>query len=225
MADPTPQQIQEWKKYRNTWINQIRPAIKKMIVVGEIAQKFQQWAEAHGVLFVDIFNNADDLRISQLVDSYNRVDRAISKVDLGVYALRYNPDGRIDIVAPVGMNPEEYQEDVLGGFGAIIPIILIGLIAGATIVSSIWAVSEYHKSTAKIESSKAVKKIVAGAKEISGMSPEMQAALASLFEKNKEKLKEAGLLDKLLGGGAGNIIAAAIAAGVLLVAYSHYRSK
>jgi hypothetical protein len=224
MPDPTPQQIQDWKKYRTTWINQVRPAIKKMILVGEFAEEFQEWAEVHGVLFVDIFNNADDTRISQLVDTYNRVDRAISKVDLGVYALRYSPEGRIDIVAPLGMDPEEFQADMLSGFGAVIPVIIVGLIVAGTIVASIWAVSEYHKSTAKIESSNSIKKIVAGAKEIAAMSPEMQKALASLIEKNKEKLKEAGLLDQLLGGGAGKMIAIAIAAGVLLFAYSK-RSK
>ena len=52
------------------------------------------------------------------------------------------------------------------------------------------------------------------------MSPEMQAALAKLLEANRERLQEAGLLDQLLGGGSGAVIAGAIAIGIVIYAYT-----
>lgn len=235
--DPTQAQVEDWKLCTNFWIRKTRPQVKKTIFIYKIAEKFQQWLELHGMLFADAFTNADNTRITSLVDTYNRVDNSISKVDLGVYALGYHEDGIISIVAPTGMNPEEYQDDQLAGFGIapIIPIIIKGLIWGATIVGGLWQVKGIVHEANKPEAIAAEAKLMEGkmlhqiTKNFETLTPEMQKLAMKKLAEYRPELVAAGLnpgwLDKLLGEGSGMLIAAAVGIGVLLFAYSKSRSK
>lgn len=214
------QQLAQWRAYANNWENSVRPSVQKAILIGEIARDFQEWADAHGIMFPTIFNSADNEKLLKLADVYNRIDRSNMKVEGGTYGLKFE-GGKIDIIAPISMNPEEYQSDQVTGFG-IGPLIWIAVI-GVVIIGGILATSYLVEQFAKKTGKDTQKKIVESAKEISEMSPEMQAALAKLLEANRDRLQQAGLLDQLLGGGSGAMIAGAIAIGVIIYAYT--RSK
>lgn len=234
--DPTQEQVADWKACTTYWVNKTRPQVKKTIFIYKIAEIFQQWLELHGMLFADVFTSSDKTRVKSLIDTYNRVDNSIAKVDLGVYALGYHEDGIISIVAPVGMNPEEYQNDQLASFGVgpLIPIIIKGLIWGATIVGGLWQVKGIVHEANKPEALAAEAKLMEGkmihqvTKNFDSLTPEMQKLAMKKLLEYRPELAAAGLdtgwLDKLLGAGTGKIIGIAIAAGILLYAYSK-RSK
>ena len=204
----------------NQWNGSIKPKIDRLVLLGNLAQKFQNWADVHGIMFPTIFSQADGQKIAQIVDVYNRINRSILKVEGGTYGLKFT-DGKIDIIAPIDMNPEEYQADIVQGFGYH-PLLWVAVI-GVVVVGAIFATNELVGSMADNTTADTKKKIVDSAKEIAAMSPEMQAALMKLMEENREELEKAGLLDQLLGGGSGMMIAGAIAIGVILYAYT--RSK
>lgn len=168
-------------------------------------------------MFPTIFSSADNTHIQKLVDAYNRVDRANGKVEAGTYGLKFDA-GKMDIIAPVEMPLEEYQADMVTGFG-VHPLIWVAAI-GAVIVGAILGTAHLIDTYAKNTTANTKQKIVESVKEISELSPEMQAALAKLLEENRDRLEEAGLLDQLLGTGTGGMIAAAVAIGIVLYAYT-----
>lgn len=211
------QQYAQWLSYTKVWENRVRPKVRKAILYAEIARDFQRWLDVHGVLFPTVFTNEDNKRITELVDVYNRIDRANSKVEDGVYGLKFE-GGIMDIIAPVHMHQEQYQEDRVTGFG-VHPLIWVGVI-GAVIVGAVVAISALVKSISENTIVNTERKLVEAHKEIAELSPEMQNLYANMLDDKKEKLKEAGLLDKLLGSGSGGMIAAALAIGVILYAYS-----
>jgi hypothetical protein len=196
----------------------VRPAVKKAILTAEIARDFQTWLDLHGVFWPSVFENSDRAKIENLVDTFNRFERAIAKVEDNTYGLKFY-NGKIDILAPATMNPEEYQDDVITGFSGLPVIIAIGVLVVAAIVATAYLI----ETIAGDERIRLANRMIDAAKEIQGMSPEMQTAFKELLEENKDKIREAGLLDKLLGGGSGLIIAGGIALAVLLYAYT--RSK
>ena len=211
------QQLAQWRAYADNWTNSVRPSVQKAILLGEIARDFQEWCDAHSIMFPTVFSSADNEKLIKLADVYNRIDRSNMKVENGTYGLKFT-GGKMDIIAPIGMNPEEYQGDQVTGFG-IGPLIWIAVI-GVVVIGGILATSYLVKQFANKTGKDTEKKIVESAKEISEMSPEMQAALAKLLEANRERLQEAGLLDQLLGGGSGAVIAGAIAIGIVIYAYT-----
>lgn len=220
IVEPNAQQLANWTAYSWAWDNKISKNVHKYILTAEIARDFQTWLDTHGVMFPTVWTSQDQTNANKIIDVFNRIDRANDKVEQGVYGLKFT-EWKLDIIAPLDMPQEEYQSDIVTGFG-LHPLIWVGVI-GAVVVGSIVATSHLLDSIAKNETAKTSTKIVESAKEIANMSPEMQAALARLIEANKEKLQQAGLLDKLLGGGSGLMIAGAIAIGVIIYAYT--RSK
>ncbi len=214
----TEQQLAKWNTFKSGWISRVRPAVQKTLLTAEVARDFQAWLDMHGVLFPTVFNQADSQKITDLIDKFNRCERAIAKVEEGVYGLKFY-DGKIDIIAPTDMPAEEYSNDVVTFEGALIWVGVIGVV----VVSAIIATSLLIETIAGDERIRLAEKMLDAADEINDMSPEMQAAFKELVEENEEKLKEAGILDKLLGGGSGMLIAGAIAAGILLFAYLRRR--
>lgn len=219
--EPSEQQLNEFLRFSQHWKSVVVPRIIRASQISDIAQIFQNWATAHGVLFVDIFSAQDKDRIIKLLLTMDKMDRCLNSVISGTYGLKFNEDKTVDIIAPLDMPLEEYQNDMITGFG-VHPLIWVAVV-GIVIVGSIWGVSAIIDATAKTAAIETEHKIIEGARQISEMSPEMQAALGKLIDQNRDKLEKAGLLDKLLGTGSGALIAGAIAAGLLL--YAYMRSK
>lgn len=215
---PTPQQLANWNAAKNYFANQTSGKVERLILVAEIARDFQAWCDVHGVMFPTVFSAQDNIKVKEIVDTYNKILRAIDKVEQGVYGLNFVND-KIDVVAPFEMPQEEYQTDMVVGFGN--PLIWLG--AGALVIGGILAVAHLVRSFSETETSRLTSKIIDSAEEISEMSPELKTALAKLVSDNKDKLDKAGLLDKILGENSGFIIAGAIAAGILLFAYLQRR--
>lgn len=215
--DPSEQQLAQWDSYSQLWEGTVRPHVQRAILMSEIARDFQAWLDLHGVMFPTVFSSADNTHIQKLVDAYNRIDRANGKTEAGTYGLKFTP-GKIDIIAPVEMPLEEYQADMVTGFG-FHPLLWVAAI-GAVVVGAIFGTAHLIDTYAKSTTANTKQKIVESVKEISEMSPQMQAALAKLLEDNRDRLEEAGLLDQLLGTGSGALIAAAVGIGIVLFAYS-----
>ena len=211
MPDPTPQQIAEWNRFTSHWKNKIRPSINQTLALCEFAAGMQIGLTELGEQ-TDVYTEEDNQKLQKLLSVYNRMDRAIGKVDLGIYGVQF-VDNDIDIQAPLSMSSDEYTPDIVTGFEGI----GVSIVIGALVVGGIWGISALMDSHDNMIKTMVKLKVLEKYKSVPGMIPQVTEWLNNYLGVNEEKAKEAGLWDQIKGNLG--MIAAAIAAGILLFAY------
>lgn len=219
--EPTPQQLSRWKEFTSFWKNKVRPSMVKAVATYEVGASLQTFLNSWNYP-AQVFLDDDTTRIKKNIDTFNRIDRCISKANIGKYGVRFNVENDIDILAPMSMPAEEYQSDEVVGFSALF---LTVVAVGALVVGATWAISKLIEAHNKMITSMMYKRVIEIVEQRPEMAGPLNEALKGWVEENKPQLKVSGLLDKFLGRGSGMIIAAAVGIGVLLFAYSKTRSK
>ena len=208
----TPEELAKWSSFVAYFGTRVRPEVNQAVSISELAADAHVFAANLG-LGITVFTQAQYAEIQKLIDVYNRLDRSNMAVEIGRYGLSFK-QADIDILVPESTPAEEYEQDVITGFG-ITPIIWVAVV-GVLVVAGVWPVSKFLEAKAKKTKADAARDLIAADKEIAKLPEDVRDAWSEFKEQNKEKIEQVGLLDQLFGSGFGSTIAMFFGVGLLI---------
>ncbi len=217
MTEATPQQVSKFLRAKRHIDGPVKKAVRRAITITKFAKKVQNWSDTNSQGF-QVWNAKQDEDIKHLIDAYNRLSRVMAKAEIGKYGVRFVGDD-FDIMAPPNTPGDELALDKWQGFGLVLTILAVG----ALVVSAIWGTSEIvrHYSDGKETDLRA--RLSEIDREMALKSGQPVVSWKQLKEANKPELKEAGLFDKIFGGGSATTLM--MVAGAAIVISILWRKK
>lgn len=234
MSKPNRDQLRTWRNFYNRLQRKTGPNVRRLILIGELAERMQTDAEQitgdGGAPVFFTANNAIALRNLSL--RLKVLDRLLGAVAAKKYAVTIE-NGRLNIVAHPGTNPEAVQSDIFPpwdqNMGAIpVPVIIAGIAALVLLIAGDQQLDRMEAET-KLEERRLQRAIIDGDQKMAGADEETRAKWEK-FKKGSldwfsQQAKKAGVekigwIERVLGKGPTIALVAAAAGGIALYAWS-----
>jgi len=215
--DPITSEIALWERAKREYGSHTTPRARGMTRIAELAALLQTFFDARYPR-MSVWTDDNQTEINELLNRYNRLGRLQQGVELRKYAIHFR-DADISILAPISMTREEYQNDVYLGLPIVYPLVI-----GSVLLAGLFFAKSALDFSLQKTAQQFKRQILDTDKQMSAAPADVRAAYQRFKEQNaKAEIETAnntedgrGLVDKLLGKGAGWGILALLGIGIWL---------
>jgi hypothetical protein len=217
IREATPDEARIFNEIRRFYAGQVAANVKGALAMAELIAAGQKALDKAMIFDPILWNKTRQKQIDLLLNQYNTLGRIFAQLDGRRYGIRPTPDGLdFDIIAPRTLAPQEYTDDIypLGQ----LQVFVFGVVLVAAILLVMKAL-DYNAQSQQAEFKKA---ILDADQTMASMPAKVRADYGRWKLANIDLIKAAnaapqgaGLLDRLLGAGAGAGVGAIFGVGLL----------
>lgn len=221
MREATPMESSLWFKWVDRFEQTITPAVVRFQLASGFAADTQTWLQARGLGLSGgpIFTQTDLQKVQGTLNTYNALGRIMAAVNSGKYGINVYK-GDIDVMAPLSMPKEQWEQDRLGA-----AFIIYALAVGGLVAAGMWAWSAIVGNEADKEHAKYKRELLQADKEMMKKPAPVRKEWIQFREKlqqqEAETKKQTGVLVDIFGSkiGGGIAIGGAVLLGLLALRF------